>query len=110
MQVLQRQWDPTFSEYSYMFRPGRSVHQAVAQAQSYIAAGHHWVIDFDLEKFFDRVAHDRLMGRIAERVDDKRLLKLIRAFLFGPSVIGASQGARFRRCSAISCSTNSTAS
>ncbi len=85
MQVLQRQWDPTFSEYSYMFRPGRSVHQAVAQAQSYIAAGHHWVIDFDLEKFFDRVAHDRLMGRIAERVDDKRLLKLIRAFLLAPA-------------------------
>ncbi len=101
MQVLQRRWDPTFSEYSYGFRPGRSAHQAVAQAQSYIAAGHHWVIDFDLEKFFDRVDHDRLMGRIAERVEDKRLLKLIRAFLnagvmegglIGPSVIGTLQG------------------
>jgi RNA-directed DNA polymerase len=80
-QVLQKQWDPTFSEHSYGFRPGRSAHQAVAQAQRYIAEGYGWVVDFDLEKFFDRVNHDKLMGAIAKRVEDKRLLKLIRAFL-----------------------------
>jgi RNA-directed DNA polymerase len=81
MQVLQRRWDPTFSEHSYGFRPGRSAHQAVAAAQQYIAAGYSWVVDLDLEKFFDRVNHDRLMAKIAERVGDKRLLKLIRTFL-----------------------------
>ena len=81
MQVLQRRWDRTFSEHSYGFRPGRSAHQAVAQAQQHIAAGHRWVVDLDLEKFFDRVNHDKLMAKIAERVGDKRLLKLIRAFL-----------------------------
>ena len=81
MQVLQRRWDSTFSDYSYGFRPGRSAHQAVAQAQHYIAAGYGWVIDLDLEKFFDRVNHDKLVGQIAKRVEDKRLLKLIRAFL-----------------------------
>ncbi len=81
MQVLQRRWDRTFSEHSYGFRPGRSAHQAVEQAQQYIAAGYRWVVDLDLEKFFDRVNHDRLMAKIAERVSDKRLLKLIRAFL-----------------------------
>ena len=81
MQVLQRRWDPTFSEHSYGFRPGRSAHQAVAQAQQYIAEGHGWCVDLDLEKFFDRVHHDKLMGQVAKRVEDKRLLKLIRAFL-----------------------------
>ena len=81
MQVLQRRWDRTFSDYCYGFRPGRSAHQAVAQAQQYIAEGHSWCVDFDLEKFFDRVNHDKLMGQIAKRVEDKRLLKLIRAFL-----------------------------
>ena len=81
MQVLQRRWDRTFSEHSYGFRPGRSPHQAVAQAQQYIADGYRWCVDLDLEKFFDRVSHDKLMARIAERVGDKRLLKLIRAFL-----------------------------
>jgi RNA-directed DNA polymerase len=81
MQVLQRRWDRTFSEHSYGFRPGRSAHQAVAQAQRYIAEGNGWVVDLDLEKFFDRVNHDKLMGQIAKRVEDKRLLKLIRAFL-----------------------------
>lgn len=80
-QVLQRQWDPTFSEQSYGFRPGRSAHQAVAQAQQYIAEGFTWCVDLDLEKFFDRVNHDKLMGQIAKREGDKRLLKLIRAFL-----------------------------
>ena len=81
MQVLQRKWDPTFSDNSYGFRPGRSAHHAVAAAQQYIAAGYRWVVDLDLEKFFDRVNHDRLMAKIAERVSDKRLLKLIRVFL-----------------------------
>jgi len=81
MQVLQRKWDGTFSEHSYGFRPGRSAHQAVEAAQQYIAAGHRWCVDLDLEKFFDRVSHDKLMAKIAERVSDKRLLKLIRRFL-----------------------------
>jgi RNA-directed DNA polymerase len=81
LQVLQRSWDPTFSEHSYGFRPGRSAHQAVAQAQKYIAEGYGWVVDLDLEKFFDRVNHDRLMARLAERISDKRVLKLIRRFL-----------------------------
>ncbi len=80
-QVLGARWDRTFSEHSYGFRPGRSAHQAVAQAQAYIAEGYGFTVDMDLEKFFDRVNHDLLMGRIARRVEDKRLLKLIRAFL-----------------------------
>jgi RNA-directed DNA polymerase len=101
MQVLQRRWDRTFSQHSYGFRPGRSAHQAVAQAQQYIAEGYGWCVDFDLEKFFDRVNHDKLMGQIAKRVEDKRLLKLIRAFLnagvmenglVSPSVEGTPQG------------------
>jgi RNA-directed DNA polymerase len=101
MQVLQKQWDRTFSDSSYGFRPERSAHQAVAQAQQYIAAGYSWVVDLDLEQFFDRVNHDKLMGQIAKRVRDKRLLKLIRAFLnagvmenglVSPSVEGTPQG------------------
>ena len=81
LQVLSPQWDPTFSESSFGFRPGRSAHQAVAQAQSFIAEGYAWVVDIDLEKFFDRVNHDILMSRVALRVSDKRLLKLLRAYL-----------------------------
>src|SRR6266852_5024093 len=81
MQVLQRRWDPTFSEHSHGFRPKRSAHQAVAKAQQYIAAGHRWVVDLDLEKFFDRVNHDKLMAAIARRVTDKRVLRLLGAFL-----------------------------
>jgi RNA-directed DNA polymerase len=81
LQVLQGSWDPTFSEHSYGFRPGRSAHQAVAQAQRYIADGYGWVVDLDLEKFFDRVNHDRLMAKLAQRIGDKRVLKLIRRFL-----------------------------
>ncbi len=81
MQVLQGQWDRTFSEHSYGFRPGRSAHQAIAAAQQHVAAGYRWVVDIDLEKFFDRVNHDRLMAAVAKRVGDKRLLRLIRAFL-----------------------------
>jgi len=100
-QVLQQQWDPTFSEHSYGFRPGRSTKQAVAQAQRYIAEGYGWCVDFDLEKFFDRVNHDKLMGQVAKRVEDRRLRKLIRAFLnagvmedglVSPSVEGTPQG------------------
>jgi RNA-directed DNA polymerase len=81
MQVLQGRWDAEFSEHSHGFRPGRSAHQAVAKAQKYIAAGRRWVVDLDLEKFFDRVNHDKLMAAVARRVADKRMLKLIRAFL-----------------------------
>src|SRR6266700_3254778 len=81
MQVLQAEWDRTFSEASFGFRPRRSAHQAVAKAQAYIASGHDVVVDFDLEKFFDRVNHDILMGLVAKRVTDKRILKLIRGFL-----------------------------
>jgi len=81
MQVLQRSWDRTFSAHSYGFRPGRSAHQAVSKAQQYIAAGYGWVVDLDLEKFFDRVNHDKLMAKLARRISDKRMLKLIRAFL-----------------------------
>src|SRR5438874_7022469 len=81
LQVLQKRWDPTFSEHSHGFRPGRSARQAVHKAQQYIAEGYRWVVDLDLEKFFDRVNHDRLLAAVAERVADKRMLKLIRAFL-----------------------------
>src|SRR5262247_368214 len=81
MQVLQANWDGTFSETSFGFRPGRSAHQAVERAQAYNASGHAVVVDIDLEKFFDRVNHDILMGLIAKRVTDKRLLKLVRGFL-----------------------------
>lgn len=80
-QVLQDRWDKTFSEHSYGFRPGRSAHQAVEQARSYIRAGYRYVVDLDLEKFFDRVNHDILMARVARRTADKRLLKVLRAYL-----------------------------
>src|SRR3981189_682360 len=76
MQVLQRRWNSTFSQHSYGFRPRRSAHHAVAQAQQYIAQGYSWVIDLDLAKLFDRVNHDKLMGQIAKRIEDKRVLKL----------------------------------
>src|SRR3954471_9534614 len=81
LQVLQARWDPTFSEHSYGFRPGRSAHQAVAQAQAYVIAGYQFVVDIDLAKFFDRVHHDRLVAAVAARVSDRRLLRLIRAYL-----------------------------
>ena len=81
LQVLQVDWNGTFSEMSFGFRPGRSAHQAVERAQAYIASGYAVVVDIDLEKFFDRVNHDILMGLVAKRVADKRLLKLIRGFL-----------------------------
>ena len=79
--VLSPEWDATFSDNSFGFRPYRSAHGAVARAQSYLEEGYTWVVDMDLEKFFDRVNHDVLMSRVARRVEDKRLLKLIRAFL-----------------------------
>src|SRR5436190_7946130 len=81
LQVLQGRWDPTFSEHSYGFRPGRSAHQAVAQAQSYVVEGYEFVVDIDLEKFFDRVNHDILMDRVARRISDQRVLRLIRGYL-----------------------------
>lgn len=101
LQVLQERFDSTFSQHSYGFRPGRSAHQAVAQAQKYLAEGYRWVVDIDLEKFFDRVNHDLLMGLLAKRLTDKRVLKLIRAFLnagvmenglVGPTDEGTPQG------------------
>ena len=88
LQVLQADWDRTFSETSFGFRPGRSAHQAVERAQTYIASGHAVVVDIDLEKFFDRVNHDILMGLVAKRVADKRLLKLIRGFLTAGALEG----------------------
>ena len=80
-QVLQPLFDPEFSESSYGFRPGRNAHQAVKAAQSYVAEGKRWVVDLDLEKFFDRVNHDVLMARVVRKVKDERVLKLIRRYL-----------------------------
>ena len=116
-QVLQAQLDPTFSEHSYGFRPGRSVHQAVAQAQAYIAEGYGIVVDIDLEKFFNRVNQDRLMARVAERASEKRVLKLIGAFfkagvmedgLVYPVDEGTPQGGPLSPLLSVSCSMNST--
>ena len=101
LQVLQGECDATFSPSSYGFRPGRSAHQAVARAQELIAAGRRWVVDIDLEKFFDRVNHDLLMGLVATRVADQRLRRLIRGYLtagvladglVGPTDEGTPQG------------------
>ena len=81
LQVLQPRFDPGFSEHSHGFRPGRRAHDAVCAAQKYIQEGRRWVVDVDLEKFFDRVNHDVLMGRLAKRIVDKRMLGLIRRYL-----------------------------
>ena len=81
LQRLQPLWDPTFSEHSYGFRPGRSAQQAVAQAQAYVTEGYRFVVDIDLAKFFDRVNHDKLMVRVAARIPDRRVLRLIRSYL-----------------------------
>ncbi|NQU41605.1 MAG: group II intron reverse transcriptase/maturase, partial [Lentisphaerae bacterium] len=80
-QVLQAIWEHTFSEYSYGYRPGRSQAQAVEQFRKHVEEGYTYVVSLDLSKFFDRVNHDRLMSRLAQRIEDKRVLKLIRAFL-----------------------------
>lgn len=80
-QVLQPLFEPEFSDGSFGFRPGRSAHDAVALAQSHICEGKRWVVDIDLEGFFDRINHDVLMSRVARRISDRRVLKLIRRFL-----------------------------
>ncbi len=87
-QVLGSIWDHTFSDYSYAFRPGRSQHMAIQQARCYVEDGYTYVVDIDLSKFFDRVNHDRLMSRLAARIRDKRVLKLIRAYLNSGISIG----------------------
>ena len=81
LQVLQPIFDPTFSEHSHGFRPGRRAHDAVREAQKYIQAGRRWVVDIDLERFFDRVNHDVLMGKLENRIGDRRLLRIIRRYL-----------------------------
>jgi len=81
LQVLQPEWDPTFSEFSYGFRPGRSAHQAVDKAREHYLAGHRRVVSLDLEKFFDRVNHDKMMSAVRERVRDRRVRRLIRGYL-----------------------------
>lgn len=80
-QVLSSICDPTFSDHSYGFRPKRSAHDAVKKAKRFITEGNRWVVDIDLEKFFDRVNHDKLMGQLAKRIEDKRLLQLIHKYL-----------------------------
>jgi group II intron reverse transcriptase/maturase len=77
VQMLQPIFDPTFSEHSYGFRPGRGAHDAVRAAQEYVQSGQQWVVDMDITKFFDRVNHDILMNRIGQRIRDKRVLRLI---------------------------------
>ena len=81
LQVLQPRIDPSFSEHSYGFRPRRRAHDAVCHAQRYVQQGRRWVVDIDLEKFFDRVNHDVLMGRLARRIEDRRVLGLVRRYL-----------------------------
>ena len=81
LQVLQPRFDPTFSRHSHGFRPGRRAHDAVREAQQYIQEGRRWVVDVDLEKFFDRVNHDVLMGRLAKRIEDKAMLRILRRYL-----------------------------
>lgn len=81
MQILQKGFDPTFSKYSYGFRPGKSAHQAILQAQEYLKQGYEYVVDIDLEEFFNRINHDRLISALMKVVKDKRVIALIRAFL-----------------------------
>ena len=81
MQVLQRRWDRTFSDHSYGFRPGRSAHQAVEAAQKYIAEGHRWCVDLDLEKCFDGISHPWLVKFVEHRIADRRVVRLIQKWL-----------------------------
>ena len=118
-QVLTPVFDPLFHPHSFGFRPGRSQHDAVERARQFIADDAAWCVDFDLDSFFDRVQHDALMARVARRVHDKRVLRLIRCYLeAGVMATGwctrarrePRRGLRSRRCSATSCSTTSTGS
>ena len=93
-QVLSPLFDPGFSEASYGFRPGRNAHQAVLAARAHVAAGRRWVVDIDLEKFFDRVSHDVLMARVARKVGDKRVLRLIGRYLRAGLMAGGVATAR----------------
>ena len=88
LQILQLEWDKTFSHSSFGFRPGRSAHKAVTWSRRYVNEGYHWVVDMDLEKFFDRVNHDKLMHRVKCRVEDKRVLKLINRYLNAGALVG----------------------
>jgi RNA-directed DNA polymerase len=88
LQVLQAEWDRSFSHSSYGFRPGRSAHQAIHQAQRYINEGYRWTVDMDLEKFFDRVNHDKLMTLVKQRITDERILKLINRYLKAGAMVG----------------------
>jgi len=81
LQVLQPRFDPSFSEHSHGFRPGRRAHDAIVEAQGFIQEGRRWVVDVDVEKFFDRVNHDVLMGKLERRIGDRRMLGLIRRYL-----------------------------
>jgi RNA-directed DNA polymerase len=103
-QVLQQIWDPTFSKSSFGFRPGRSQRQAIRRAKSYLLSGYKHIVDMDLSKFFDRVNHDRLLSRLVTKIEDKRVLKLIRRYLTAgvifdglvfPSLEGTPQAAHF---------------
>ena len=87
-QVLGTIWEPQFSDFSFGFRPGRSQHDAIVHAKSLIEQGYRNIVDLDLEKFFDRVNHDRLMSRLATRITDKRVLALIRRYLNSGILIG----------------------
>ena len=93
-QVLGPIFDPSFSESSYGFRPGRSAHQAVLAARAHVASGRRWVVDLDLEQFFDRVNHDVLMARLARRIEDKRVLRLIRRYLQAGAMLGGIETQR----------------
>lgn len=107
LQVLQPIFDPTFSEHSHGFRPGRRAHDAVREAQRYIQAGRRWVVDVDLERFFDRVNHDVLMGKVENRIGDRRLTRIVRRYLeagiMADGVVverheGTPQGGPLSRC------------
>src|SRR6185437_4586296 len=93
-QVMQPLFEPEFCESSYGFRPGRNALQAVEAARSYVAEGKRWVVDIDLEKFFDRVNHDVLLSRVARKVKDKRVLKLIRRYLEAGLMVGGVASGR----------------